>query len=469
MMNWILEAEAKKDIFLDKLIDFLKIPSVLDETTAAEGAPFGKSIQEALRFMLDLGGSDGFTVKNLSGYAGHIEYGSGNEIVGVLSHIDVVPATEGWTAPPFSPDIRGGKLYARGVTDDKGPTMAAYFAMKIIKELELPVSKRIRLIMGTDEETHWRCMDHYLSHEEMPTVGFTPDAEFPIITAEKGFLDVQFAKDWISESEESSEWILESFQSGKRVNMVPEYATAIISGAGDVFELKETYQEFLMTHRLEGYAEEADDHVKLVLHGRAYHGSEPEKGLSAALEMAKFLVSLPLDAQGHQYIKMIDDCFVDGIFGEKLNMVTEDDIVGKLTVNVGVYRYERQKEQFVRVNIRYPIHSDGKQLGEQLSEKLSVYGFKTIQIDNKPGHSFDNHHPLVKTLARVYEEQTGLPSQSLAVAGATYARALKTCVAYGPIFPGKVQTAHQTDEYIDIDDLIRAIGIYAQAIYELAK
>jgi succinyl-diaminopimelate desuccinylase len=469
MMNWILEAESKRDIFLDKLIDFLKIPSVLDESSVSESAPFGKSIQDALQFMMDLGKSDGFTVKNLSGYAGHIEYGSGDEIVGILTHIDVVPATEGWTTAPFSPDIRSGKLYARGSTDDKGPTMAAYFAMKIIKELGLPVSKRIRLIMGTDEETHWRCMEHYLSHEEMPTIGFTPDAEFPIITAEKGFLDIQYAKDRVDDLAMDSQWILESFQSGKRVNMVPEYATAIIGGAGDVFELKESYQEFLMTHRIEGYAEEADEHVKLVLHGRAHHGSEPEKGLSAALELTRFLITLSLDAQGHQYIQMINDCFVDGIFGEKLDMVTEDDIVGKLTVNVGVYNYERQKEQFIRVNIRYPIHSDGKQLGEQLNEKLAVYGFKPLLTDNKPGHSFDNHHPLVKTLARVYEEQTGLPSQSLAVAGATYARALKTCVAYGPIFPGKVQTAHQTDEYIDVDDLVRAIGIYAQAIYELAK
>jgi succinyl-diaminopimelate desuccinylase len=251
--------------------------------------------------------------------------------------------------------------------------------------------------------------------------------------------------------------------------MVPEYATAILGGSGDVFELKESYQDFLMKHHLEGYAEEADEHLKLVLHGRAHHGSEPEKGLSAALELARFLVSLRLDEQGHRYVQMINDCFIDGIFGEKLDMVTEDHIVGKLTVNVGVYRYELGKGQYIRVNVRYPIHADGKQLIEQLKAKISSFGLEAIAADNKPGHSFDNNHPLVQTLARVYEEQTGNPSQSLAVAGATYARALPTCVAYGPIFPGKVETAHQTDEYIDVDDLIRAIAIYAQAIYELAK
>jgi succinyl-diaminopimelate desuccinylase len=346
--------------------------------------------------------------------------------------------------------------------------MAAYFALKMIKEAGLPVSKRIRLIMGTDEETRWRCMDYYLKHEEMPTVGFTPDAEFPIITAEKGFLDVQFKGDVVSD-ESDSEWVLESFVSGHRVNMVPEYATAIITGRGDVFALKEAYQDFLMRHRLEGYAEEADDHVKLVLHGRAYHGSEPEKGLSAALEMARFLVTVPLDDAGHNYISMIDTCFVDGVLGEKLEMESYDDIVGKLTINVGVYRYQRAGESIVRVNIRYPIRDDGEQLRDQLAAKLVDFCFNIDSQDIKPGHAFDKHHPLVDTLARVYEEQTGLVSESLAVAGATYARALKQCVAYGPIFPGKEQTAHQTDEYIDVDDLVKAMAIYAQAIYELAK
>jgi succinyl-diaminopimelate desuccinylase len=469
-MNWLEEAQSRKDVFLNKLIEFLRIPSILDESTATSDAPFGKQVDEALRYLLDLGEKDGFLVKNLDGFAGHIEYGKGSELVGVLAHVDVVPATEGWTSPPFAPEIREGKLYARGSTDDKGPAMASYFAMKMIKEMGLPLSKRVRLILGTDEETHWRCMDYYLSHEEMPTVGFTPDAEFPIITAEKGFLDIQFANNLTETfSNVEGEWLLQDFISGQRVNMVPEHATVNLGSGSDVFELKEAYQQFLMDHRLEGYAEEADEHVRLVLHGRAYHGSEPEKGLSAALELARFLATLPLDREGARYIQMINNLFVDSLFGEKLGIETEDDIVGPLTVNVGVYRYQHAKEQFVRINIRYPIHADGNVILEEIKARLIEYDLLVTEVDNKPGHAFDNNHPLVKTLARVYEEQTGQPSQMLSVAGATYARALDTCVAYGPIFPGKLETAHQTDEYIEIDDLVRATAIYAQAIYELAK
>lgn len=470
-MNWLEQVQSIKDDFFYKLMEFLSIPSVLDESSVKPGAPFGTPVAEALRYMLDLADRDGFVVKNLDGYAGHIEYGQGEEIVGILAHVDVVPATEGWTSPPFVPEIRYGKLYARGSTDDKGPAMAAYFALKLIKELALPVSKRIRIILGTDEETHWRCMNYYLSHEEMPTLGFTPDAEFPIITAEKGFLDIQAAGNSSGDSieEKVCEWVLLDFTSGHRVNMVPEYATALLSGTGDVFALKETYQQFLMDYKLEGYAEETDEHLKLVLHGRAYHGSEPEKGLSAALELARFLDTLSLDFEGNRYIQMINHLFVDGIFGEKLGIEAHDEIVGPLTVNVGVYRYQRGKEQYVRINIRYPIHMDGNEILAMINARLVEYEVQVTESDNKPGHAFDATHPLVRTLAKVYEEQTGQESKVLAVAGATYARALDTCVAYGPIFPGKMETAHQTDEYIEVDDLLKATAIYAQAIYELAK
>ncbi len=469
-MNWIEEVKFREDDFFDKLMEFLRIPSVLDESTATADAPFGKNVDDALRYMLHLGEQDGFVVKNLDGYAGHIEHGQGEELVGILSHVDVVPATEGWTSPPFAPEIRDGRLYARGATDDKGPTMAAYYALKVIKELGLPLSKRVRIILGTDEETHWRCMNYYLTHEEMPTLGFTPDAEFPIITAEKGFLDIQaLGKLNGSKPATSDGWFLQEFSSGRRVNMVPEQAIATLGGAGDVFELKETYQQFLMDHRLEGYAEESDEFVRLVLQGRAYHGSEPEKGLSAALELGRFLGTLSLDEEGSRYIGMINQLFVDAIFGEKLGIEEKDDLVGRLTVNVGVYQYQHAKDQFVRINVRYPIKTQGKDVLTKIEDRLKQYDLQVIKADNKPGHAFDAKHPLVKTLSRVYEEQTGQPTKLISIAGATYARALDTCVAYGPIFPGKLETAHQTNEHIEVDDLLRATAIYAQAIYELAK
>lgn len=470
-INWYEEVLKRKEDLLAKCKEFLSIESVLDESTAGAGAPFGRKIAQALEYMLNLAERDGFKTVNVDGYAGHVEYGDGNELIGVLSHVDVVPAGEGWTSPPFSPEIRDGKLYARGAIDDKGPTMAAYFALKIVKELGLPISKRVRLILGTDEESHWRCMMYYFEHEDMPAMGFTPDADFPIINAEKGFIDLKVVglPDREDKQAAEAEWTLIDFEAGQRVNMVPDYAVARIGGDGDVFELKEKVQDFLLTHRIQGYAEEADDHLKIVFKGRSHHGSEPHKGLNAALELARFMERIPLDPPGASYIRMINSLLVDGFFGEKLTIAQEDDKVGKLTVNPGVFGYKKGDQHFVRINVRYPISADSDDILKIIENKVADYGMKITDLDHKPAHYCDPDHPLVTTLAKVYEEQTGEKARLLAIGGGTFARVLDTGVAFGPLFPGKEETAHQKDEYIEVEDLLKATAIYAQAIYELAK
>ena len=185
-INWQLEIENRKQDLLADTQSLLKIKSVLDEENQTDTAPFGVGVKEALEYMLNLGEKDGFTVKNVDHVAGHIEMGEGEELLGILCHVDVVPEGDGWSSDPYGAEIRDGKIFARGAIDDKGPTMAAYYAMKVIKELGLSLNKRVRMIIGTDEESNWRCVNHYFEVEEMPTVGFAPDADFPIINAEKG-------------------------------------------------------------------------------------------------------------------------------------------------------------------------------------------------------------------------------------------------------------------------------------------
>ncbi len=189
-IDWQQQMSRLQGEMMERLKELCSIESVLDESTAGPGAPFGKGIAEALSYMLELGEQEGFRTKNVEGYAGHVEYGEGEETLGILTHLDVVPTGEGWISPPFAPEIREGKFYARGAQDDKGPAMAAFFALKLVKELGLPLNKRVRLIFGTDEETHWRDVDYYFQREPMPETGFAPDADFPIIHAEKGLLDL---------------------------------------------------------------------------------------------------------------------------------------------------------------------------------------------------------------------------------------------------------------------------------------
>lgn len=471
-VNWLQEADKRRAAYLEKTVEFLKIPSVHDEATAKEGMPFGQPVAEALDYILHVCKESGFTTHNVDGYAGHAEFGTGEDIIGVLCHVDVVPAGDGWTSDPFQPEVREGKLYARGAVDDKGPTMAVVFALKIIKELGLPLKKRVRLIFGTDEEVgDWIGLRKYFENQPMPVMGFAPDAEFPIITTEKGILIchlIQEAGTFTTECKDG--WTLNSFQAGHRVNMVADQAEATLSGSGDVFSIKERFQSFLMSQRIRGFAEERDDHLFLSLEGISHHGMEPDKGLNAGLALARFLHELELDERGQQYIGIINKYFVDSFFGEKLGIAFEDDVSGNLTVNLGTFSYTFDGKAELGVNIRYPVTADDEGFMRQLRAAIQPFGFhiSSEMINQKP-HYVDKNHPLVQTLQKVYEAQTGEEATLLAIGGGTYGRALDVGVAFGPLFPGEPETAHQKDEFIDLDNMNRAMAIYAQAIYELAK
>ncbi|GAK74359.1 Sapep family Mn(2+)-dependent dipeptidase, partial ['Chrysanthemum coronarium' phytoplasma] len=194
MIDFKKEVLKRKDALIEALQTLLKINTELTTFDPNRtGAPFGEGNQQALDFMLDLGSQSGFKTLNLEGYAGHIEYGNQKEWVGMIGHLDVVPAGTGWDYPPYAALIVDGTLYGRGTQDDKGPTMAAFWALKILHELNLPLSKRIKLILGVDEETGFRCMKHYFKQvPELPVSGFVPDSHFPAIYCEKGIGDFTF-------------------------------------------------------------------------------------------------------------------------------------------------------------------------------------------------------------------------------------------------------------------------------------
>lgn len=471
-INWLDEAERRQAAYLQKTIEFLRIPSVHDATTTGEGRPFGKPIADALDYILNLCEEFGFTTHNVDGYAAHAEFGTGEGIIGVLCHVDVVPAGEGWTTDAFTPEVRDGKLYARGAIDDKGPTMAVVFALNMIKELGLSLNKRVRLIFGTDEESgDWVGLRKYFADQPMPVMGFAPDANFPIITTEKGILICHLVQTSPSQQTGRADgWTLTSFHSGQRVNMVADEAEATLSGNGDVFAIKEKFQSYLMEQRIKGFAEEKDEHLLLRLEGLSHHGMEPHKGLNAGLALARFLHEIDLDERGQQFISLIYTHFVDGFFGEKLSIRYKDDISGQLTVNVGTFNYTVDGEAKLGVNIRYPVTATVDTFMDKLKTAAKRHKFTIAPeiIDQKP-HHVNPDHKLVRTLQKVYEEQTGEKAELLAIGGGTYGRALETGVAFGPLFPGEAETAHQKDEYIDLHNMNRAMAIYAQAIYELAN
>ena len=468
-IDWKAEVEKRKDTILADLQGLLQIPSVLDEAKATAEAPFGAEVKRALDYMLELGQRDGFATKNTGHVAGHLETGKGKGLIGVLGHVDVVPAGDGWSDDPFSGVVKDDRIYARGAIDDKGPTIAAYYGMKIVKELGLPLEKRVRLIIGTDEESDWRCVDHYFKEEEMPEMGFAPDADFPIIIAEKGIADFDLVQDLMDKDENSAPITLLSFVSGLRYNMVPDHAKAILDikdGNTDIIQL---FEDFLDTQELNGKYYVESGYSIMELHGISAHGSEPDKGKNAGLLLANFLSTLPLDARGNEYMKAAVEFFFGDSRGRALGVAYQDEISGELTINVGKMVYNEHEGGKFGITMRYPVTFDQEEGKKMIQRKGKELHFQLGQYTNSDPHHVPEESPLIQTLQAVYEEQTGQNAELLAIGGGTYARSLDSGVAFGALFPGRPDVAHQKDEYMELADLWQATAIYAQAIYELAR
>ncbi|WP_439644793.1 dipeptidase PepV [Caldalkalibacillus mannanilyticus] len=355
--------------------------------------------------------------------------------------------------------------------------MAAFYALKIIKELGLPLQRRVRMIIGTDEESSWKCVDHYFKHEEAPDMGFAPDADFPIICAEKGIANFFLKKQTNSPSiekkgeEANSKIQLISFDSGQRVNMVPERATAtlLIQNEEKVVEmLSEAFESYCTEQQVTGSVHVKGNQLTFTVEGISAHGAEPFKGVNAGLHLISFLSQYTYPREAQSFISLLQSYFVDDPYGEKLGIAIEDEMTGKLTLNVGVLEYRSETDSKIGLNLRYPVTTSYEAMMQRVEEIAKSFGYEVTDMDNLVPHHVDQNHALIKTLQKVYEEQTGEKATLLSTGGGTYARSLKTGVAFGPLFPGKEETAHQKDEYVEIDDLVRATAIYAQAIYELA-
>jgi succinyl-diaminopimelate desuccinylase len=469
MINWLEEVEKRKDNLIKDTQQLLHIKSVLDEENATEDAPLGEGVKEALQFMLQLGETEGFTSKNVGNLAGHLEFGIGDELLGILCHVDVVPEGDGWASDPFGAEIRDGKMYARGALDDKGPTMAAYYAMKIVKELELPLSKRVRMIIGTDEESNWRCVEHYFKHEEMPTMGFAPDADFPIIYAEKGISDFDMVMKIETKKQSETAVQVLHFQSGRRYNMVPDFAQASLQLKEEQTKIVQDFNSYLNENQLTGKYYVENGVFFIEVEGVSAHGMEPKNGKNAGLFLAAFLAKQELDGDSRAYFTFVSDFLFNDSRGNNLGVNYRDDITGDLTINIGKLSYKTQEGGRIGVNLRYPVTNDMTKTKVKLEKVLVEKGFIIENFSDSKPHHVDENDVLIQTLKKVYEEQTGEKAELISIGGGTYARSLKAGVAFGPLFPGREDIAHQKDEYIFIGDLLRATAIYAQAIYELAK
>ena len=447
-MNFQKYANESKQNFLNDLDKLLRIDTVLVEQPEIKEAPFGENLVKALNYMLDLGKQYGFKTKNIENVAGHIEYGEGDEIIGVLAHLDVVPTGEGWTNPPFEPTIKDGKIYARGALDDKGAAVASLYALKALKDMGVQLNKRVRLILGTDEETSSRGVKRYLEVEKMPDLGFSPDAEFPIIYGEKGILSFDLVTKKVNS-------IIKKFKAGDRYNVVPEVAYV---------ELTKDYQkEFIEFLNFKNY-EGGIKNNTYIIYGKRAHAMEPKNGINATLRMVEFLDTILED----DFIKFINK-YLQSSRLDNMNENFTDKEMGDLTSNVAVIDIENGHGR-LGINFRYPINWNKNKFFDNLKTLASSYKIDvTILSDSEP-HYVSKDDDLVKTLHKSYVKYSGDDkTPDFTIGGGTYARTMKKAVAFGPNFPTRPDVCHQVDEYVHIDDLIMSIAIYADAIKELGK
>ena len=435
-------------LLLSKLISY---KTVLDHFDPKKDAPFGEENKHALKFILEYAKKDGFLVLNEKNYAGHIEFGKGKEILGILAHLDVVPVEgQTWNTNPFILHIEDGKLIGRGAMDDKGPLVAAYLAMKILKEQGFVPNKKVRLIMGCDEESGSRCLQQYFKAHELPEFGFSPDAEFPLIYGEKSHMTYNFLG-----TLEETEIILD-FECGNRYNVVPAMAKMRISR-----DLKQEYLSFLEKKNYRGTIEGET----YIAYGIASHAMVPHKGLNAGFILFEFLQEV--------YPTKLSEFFTKYLtfdpFGKKLDYAFYDEEMKELTSNVGLIQIKDKKFK-IGIDCRIPKESLENVVAEKIKIAADAYHYETEILSTGGFHYVDPNGFLVSTLMKVYQEVTkDTATQPMTIGGGTYAKFIKNAVAYGPMLPGREDVCHIANEYMLLEDFKQAILIYAKAIYELTK
>ncbi|GIV18544.1 MAG: dipeptidase PepV [Armatimonadota bacterium] len=422
-------------------------------------APFGLGVRCAFDRVLEFGERYGFRTKDYDGYALHLEMGEGDEMVATLSHVDVVPPGNGWSVPPFEGVLRDGYIYARGAQDDKGPTVAVMYAARAIRELGLPIRKRIRLIVGGDEESGWECMKYYFQQEpERPSCGFTPDGGWPLIYAEKGIVNLQLEK---SVTRSGNTPRIAWARGGERANMVPDRAEAFVQATdeqiGAIQSALAGLEEIVTTSE--------EDGVLVTARGKSAHGSSPEEGVNAVAKLLDALKPLNLPEEA-TWLSTVRD-WANSVDGSALGIAHSDEVSGATTTNLGVFEYDGSKVKCT-VNVRYPVTWTLDDLLNQLQTTIGATGFSLAGHFGIAPLYVPLETPFLQTILRVYREETGDDSPPKTMGGGTYARATQNIVAIGTGFDGD-GAAHEPDERIAVSTLQKITLIYARILYELAQ
>ena len=420
------------------LNDTLKLVAIDSVQSApTELSPFGDGVGKCLEEVLNIAKSLGYETKNEKGYYGIATIGKGEEF-GILGHMDVVPyKDQSWTKKPLG-EVINGVLYGRGVLDDKGPMVCCLYAVKKLIDDGFKPKKKIKFIFGGNEESGWKCIEHFNEVDKMPKEGFSPDADFPVINCEKGIVEIKVTLPKPKE--------LLSLTAGLRANMVIDKCLAQIDA-----ELEKS-SDINISTTIE------DGKTCIKTFGMAAHGSTPEKGDNAFLHTLNYLS----ETLGGIYTQLNNLLY--SIKGEGLGINCSDDKSGDLSLNVGIAKIE-QDNLVLHLDIRYPVSFNQDDIVNKVISKFDFANCKVVHF-HKPLF-VDKNDELVQKLLKAYNTVMETNLTPIAIGGGTYARAMSHGVGFGPVFPGKESCAHEADEHFSVEDFEKSFSIYYEAIKNL--
>ena len=450
--------DEKKDELLSELVSLMKIDSSLSEKKAEK--PFGDGAALAMEKMAEIMESHGFEAKNYDNYVIACDLNDKEKAVDILAHLDVVPGGDGWSVTtPFVPVIKDGRIYGRGSSDDKGPAMAAFYAMRAIKELGIPVSKNARLILGGCEECGGGEIEYYYEREPHAPACFSPDADFPVINAERGNTTVCFSADV-----ENGDKDITGFYFGEKRNVISSKGFFTVCGLTD--------DEIYNAIKAKAEQMQLDFSVKdgrVSVFGEGGHSSTPENArnpLTGALEMVK---CLDLDGENTKKLSLLSDMFPFGVHhGESAGVDMEDDVSGRISASLNVLNTENGRFCGI-LDCRVPDCATKENCADILEKGFIACGFDVDKIGIREAHIVPADSPFVSTLLGSYEKITGKKGKPIAIGGGTYVHDIENGVAFGCAEEEFDNHMHGADEFMCLDTLFESVRIFADAITELCK
>lgn len=419
------------ETFISDLKELVSFNGVKQPATC--GMPFGEQVQKTLECFDKIAKRMGFTTINHDNYLLEFSYGEGEE-VGIIGHLDIVPAGDNWNTPPFILTEKGGAYYGRGVSDDKGPTLLALYALKEVIDSGVKFNKKIRFFAGTNEESGWEDIDYFTSRGgKFPEYGFSPDGDFPLSYAEKGIYPTEFIVNGFAN--------FCFIKGGSAMNQVCDYATVKPYFVPNKNELDQFGLSF--------------DGENIISHGIAAHGSTPEKGKNAIKPILEYMLF-----KGEKVKEILDCLFLDK---EGLNQMVSEQ--GAVTLSPNLANEEDNKQVILcDVRVPYPFSC------QDIKNKYDKFGiqYKIVEERHKP-MCVDKNGWFVKALLGAYNEIMNENASPISMGGSTYARAFKFGCAFGAEFPNGISVAHKPNEFMTNEQMLKTYQIYKKAIENLVK